>query len=414
MLGLIDQAFSHARTVLSALVLILISGTVAYVNIPKEAEPDINIPIIYVQMSHEGISPEDAERLLIRPMEQELRAIEGVKEMRSTGFEGGANVTLEFDAGFDVDKGMNDVREKVDLAKPELPEDTEEPTVHEVNFSLFPVLVVTLSGEVPERTLMHLARELQDVIEGLTNVLKVEIAGDREELVEVLIDPAKVESYGLSPLDAIAAFKNSNLLVAAGAQDTGRGRFSLKVPGLFENTRDILELPVKVQGDSVVRLSDIADVRRTFKDPESFARVDGQKALALEVSKRSGVNIIETIETVRQVVENERQAWAPGLRQAVQVGFSQDKSTQIRTMLKDLQNNVIAAVLLVMIVVIAALGIRTAGLVGIAIPGSFLAGILVLASFGMTINIVVLFSLILAVGMLVDGAIVVTELADRK
>lgn len=414
MLGLIDQAFAHARTVLSALVMILITGTISYVNIPKEAEPDINIPIVYVKMVHEGISPEDAERLLIRPMEQELRTIEGVKEMRSTGFEGGANVTLEFDAGFDADKAMSDVREKVDLAKPELPEDTDEPTVHEVNFSLFPVIVVTLSGEVPERALMHLARELQDVIEGLTNVLKVEIAGDREEMVEVLIDPAKVESYGLSPLEAIAAFKNSNLLVAAGAQDTGRGRFSLKVPGLFETTRDVLELPVKTQGDSVVRLADIADVRRTFKDPETFARVDGKKALALEVSKRSGVNIIETIETVKRVVNEERTAWPPGLAQAVQVGFSQDKSKQIHTMLKDLQNNVIAAVLLVMVVVIATLGIRTAGLVGIAIPGSFLAGILVLASFGMTINIVVLFSLILAVGMLVDGAIVVTEFADRK
>lgn len=414
MLAFIDQAFARSRTTLSTLLLILITGTVSYINIPKEAEPDINIPIIYVQMAHEGISPEDAERLLIRPMEQELRAIEGVKEMRSTGYEGGANVTMEFEAGFDADTAMDDVREKVDLAKPELPEDTDEPTVHEVNFSLFPVIVVTLSGEVPERTLMHLARELQDVIEGLSSVLKAEIAGDRDELVEVLIDPAKVESYGLSPLDAITAFKNSNLLVAAGAQDTGRGRFSLKVPGLFETTRDVLALPVKTEGDSVVLLRDIADVRRTFKDPESFARVDGKKALALEISKRAGENIIETIENVRRIVEDERKAWPQGLRHAVQVDFSQDKSKQIRTMLTDLQNNVIAAILLVMIVVIATLGIRTAGLVGVAIPGSFLTGILVLASFGMTINIVVLFSLILAVGMLVDGAIVVTEYADRK
>jgi len=166
MLALIDTAFAYARTTLSTLVLILLTGTVAYVNIPKEAEPDVNIPILYVKMSHEGISPEDAERLLIRPMEQELRAIEGVKEMRSIGFEGGANVTLEFEAGFDVDKAMSDVREKVDLAQPELPEDTDEPTVHEVNISLFPVLVVTLSGAVPERTLIHLARELQDTVEG--------------------------------------------------------------------------------------------------------------------------------------------------------------------------------------------------------------------------------------------------------
>ena len=263
MLGLIDHAISHSRTVTSTLALILITGTISYINIPKEAEPDINIPIVYVQMSHDGISPEDAERLLIQPMEQELRSIEGVKEMRSTWFEGGANVTLEFDAGFDADQAMNDVREKVDLAGPELPKNYDEPTVHEVNFSLFPVIVVTLSGEVPERALMHLARELQDSIEGLAAVLKVEIAGDREEMIEVLIDPVKVESYGLAPLDAINAFKNSNLLVAAGTQDTGRGRFSLKVPGLFETTRDVLALPIITKGDGVVCMADIADVRRT-------------------------------------------------------------------------------------------------------------------------------------------------------
>lgn len=414
MIGFIDNAFSHSRTVLATLLLILISGTVAYVEVPKEADPDINIPIVYVQMDHEGISPEDAERLLIRPMEQELRSIEGVKEITAQGYEGGASVTLEFDAGFDADKAMDDVREKVELAKPELPNDTDEPTVHEVNFSLFPVILVTLSGEVPERTLLKLARDMKDSVEGITTVLEVKIAGDREEMVEVLIDPVRVESYGLSPEQAIQLVSASNLLVAAGAQDTGHGRFSLKVPGLLENTTDIMNLPISTDGDAVIKLIDIAEVRRTFKDPDSFARIDGKSALVLEVVKRSGENIIDTIEKVQEIVAEEKANWPQQLQQAIKIDFAQDKSKDIRIMLNDLQNNVIAAVLLVMIVVIAALGLRTAGLVGIAIPGSFLTGILVISALGMTINIVVLFALILAVGMLVDGAIVVTEFADRK
>lgn len=412
--AIIDAAVTHSRTVLAALVLILITGTKAYIDVPKEADPDINIPIVYVQMIHEGISPEDAERLLIRPMEQELRSIEGVKEMRATGYEGGASVTLEFDAGFDADKAMSDVRDKVDLAKPDLPDETEEPTVHEVNFSLFPVLLVTLAGEVPERTLLRLARDLKDEVESISTVLEVKIAGDREEMVEVLIDPVRVESYGLSPEQAVQLVAASNLLVAAGAQDTGHGRFSLKVPGLLETTKDIMGLPIRTDGDAVISFSDVAEIRRTFKDAESFARYDGHQALVLEVTKRTGENIIDTIENVRRVVHSARADWPESLKQAVKVGFAQDKSKDIRIMLNDLQNNVIAAILLVMVVVIAALGLRTAGLVGIAIPGSFLTGILVLTSFGMTINIVVLFGLILAVGMLVDGAIVVTEFADRK
>ncbi|MDP6108961.1 MAG: efflux RND transporter permease subunit, partial [Rhodospirillales bacterium] len=414
MIGFIDSAFSRSRTVLATLLLIMISGTVAYVNVPKEADPDINIPIIYVEMDHKGISPEDAERLLIRPMEQELGGIEGVKEMTASGYEGGASVTLEFDAGFDADKAMDDVREKVDLVKPDLPNDTDEPTVHEVNFSLFPVLLVSLSGEVPERTLLRLARDLKDEVEGISTVLEVKIAGDREEMVEVLIDPVRVESYGLSPEQAINLVASSNLLVAAGAQDTGHGRFSLKVPGLFETTYDIMNLPISTDGDAVIRLIDIAEVRRTFKDADSFARIDGRSALVLEVVKRSGENIIDTIEHVKKTVEIERQNWPEPLQKAVHISFAQDKSKDIRVMLNDLQNNVIAAVLLVMVVVIAALGWRSSVLVGIAIPGSFLTGILVLSGLGMTVNIVVLFALILAVGMLVDGAIVVTEFADRK
>ena len=410
MTSLVDAAISRARTIVASLLLILVAGFYAYLNVPKEAEPDINIPIIYVSLSLDGISPEDAERLLLKPMEKELTGIEGVKEMRSTAYQGGANVVLEFDAGFNVDTALADVREKVDAGKTELPDTADEPSVNEVNFSLFPVLVITLSGPAPERTLLRLARDLKDKIEALPPVLQAEIAGDREEVLEVIIDPTTLESYGLDATALIEFIARSNRLVAAGSLDNGNGRFAVKVPGLFESYEDILNMPVKVEGDSVVTFRDIAELRRTFKDPTGFARIDGQPAIALEVSKRTGENIIETIESVRALVDSEAARWPAG----IDVAFNQDRSKQIRIMLTDLQNNVMSAVLLVMIVIIAALGLRSAGLVGIAIPGSFLTGILILASLGLTINIVVLFSLILAVGMLVDGAIVVTEYADRK
>ena len=409
-MSIIDAALHRSRTVIALLVFILVAGAMAYVGIPKESDPDIDIPIIYVSISHEGISPEDAERLLVKPVEKEVRTIEGIKEMRSSAYEGGANVLLEFEAGFDADQAMDDVREKVDLAKPELPEDSDEPTVNEVNLSLFPVLVVNLSGPLPERTLLKIARNLQDDIESLPSVLEAKIRGDRDEVVDIIIDPMRVDSYGLRPDKIFDVLNRSNILIAAGAMDTGKGRFSIKVPGLFESVQDIMSMPIKSEGDAVVTIADVAEIRKTFKDPEVYARVNGQPAITLEVSKRIGENIIETIEKTQAVVAESSKNWPAG----VHVSFSQDKSGDIRDMLKDLQNNVTSAILLVMIIVVAALGLRGGLLVGVAIPGSFLAGILVLYTAGFTVNIVVLFSLILAVGMLVDGAIVVTEYADRK
>ncbi|WP_022727298.1 efflux RND transporter permease subunit [Fodinicurvata sediminis] len=410
MKSLIHAALTHSRTVVATLLLLLVAGFYTYVTIPKEAEPDVNIPIIYVSLAQTGISPEDAERLLVKPMEQELSSVEGVKEMRSTAFLGGGFVLLEFEAGFNIDEAMADVREQSDIAQAELPEDAEEPRVSEVNLSLFPILVVTLSGDVQERTLLTIARRLQDNLEGLPNVLEANIGGDREELIELLVDPVMIDSYALDAQQVLQSVDRSNRVVAAGEIDTGAGRFPVKVPGLFESNQDILNMPVKSSGDSVVTFGDIGTLRPTFVDPSDIVRVNGKPALAIEISKRTGTNIIETIEQVKAVVEASRQAWP----EEIQVNYNQDKSTDIRTMLADLQNNVLTAVLLVMIVIVAAMGLRSAGLVGVAIPGSFLTGMLVLSMLGFTVNIVVLFSLILAVGMLVDGAIVVTEYADRK
>ena len=221
--AIIDFALHHSRTILSSLVLMVVAGTVSYIGLPKESDPNISLPVMYVRMSLEGISPEDSERLLLRPMEQELRSIEGIKEMKSIGYQGGGSVVLEFDAGFDAQKALDDVRNKVDIAKAELPDDADEPSVHEVNFSLFPVLIVSLSGNVPERTLQQLARDLRDKIEGIDSVLEAKISGNREDLVEMVIDPLRLESYGLNADDVGLLIGRSNRLVAAGTMDSAPG-----------------------------------------------------------------------------------------------------------------------------------------------------------------------------------------------
>ena len=408
--SLIDAAFDRTRTVILLLLFLLASGVVAYNNIPKESEPDVPIPIIYVSMTHDGISPDDAERLLVRPMEKELQSISGLKEISSTASEGHASVLLEFDAGFDGDTALADVRERVDAAKSQLPAATDEPTVNEVNVALFPVLNISLSGPLPERTLIRIARAMKDKLEALPGVLEADIAGEREEVLEIVVDPLVMETYALDFDSLFSLIRNNNLLVAAGAIDTGAGRMVLKVPGVIENLEDVMSLPVKVTDTAVVTFGDVASIRRTYKDPTGFARLNGQPTLVLEISKRLGANIIETIESVRSTIAAERAVLPPTLK----IGFHQDKSEETRTMLTDLQNNVISGVVLVMIVIMATLGVRSAILVGFAIPGSFLTGILVINALGYTMNVVVLFSLILVVGMLVDGAIIVSELADRN
>ena len=408
--ALIDAAFSRARVVILSLVMILAVGAYAYIGIPKESSPEIPIPTLYVSTSLEGISPEDSERLLVEPLETELSAITGLKQITSNGAEGHASVQLEFEPGFDSDEALDKVREGVDRAKSDLPEDATDPVVTEINTALFPILTAILSGPVPERTLNRISEELKDAIEGLSGVLEVDVGGERTELLEVLIDPTVFETYNISFEELISQINRNNRLIAAGAIESGAGRLVLKVPGLIENVEDVMSLPIKVRGDTVVTFADVAAIRRTFKDPSGFARIDGQPALALEIKKRSGANIIETVAALRELIDEMRAEWPD----SITVKYTQDESEQVQDMLSDLEANVIAAVILVMIVIVWALGVRSALLVGLAIPGAFLAGVTALWVMGYTMNLVVLFSLILVVGMLVDGAIVTTELADRR
>ncbi|MEM7617519.1 MAG: efflux RND transporter permease subunit, partial [Pseudomonadota bacterium] len=410
MYKIIDSAINRSRTIWMIVMFILVAGIFSYVNIPKERSPDVQIPIIYISVTHHGISPEDAERLIIKPLEEELQSIEGIKEMTSYAIESKGSVTLEFYAGFDSDKALADVREKVDLARPEMPNDSEEPIISEVNLSKFPVVNVILLSDMPERSLLRIAKKLRDEIETLSEILDVNISGDREDIVEVIIDPAFMEGYEFSITEIFDIFDRNNILIASGVIDNEVGRYNIKVPGLLEGIQDINQVPLKVSGNSVVNTGDITEIRRAFRDANGYARVNGQSAIVLEVSKRTGENIIDTINKLKELIAEKKQYLPSNL----QIIYAQDESKAIFDILVDLQNNIIFAIFLVMIIIIWFVGFKTSLLVSIAIPGSFLIAIFFLNLFGFTLNIVVLFSLILSVGMLVDSAIVVCEYASTR
>ena len=406
----VDYAISHARLTLAVLIFLLVAGFSAYVSIPKEADPDVRIPIIYVNVTQRGISPEDAERLILRPLETQLKSVSNIKEMRAQAFEGGGYVLVEFEAGFNSQTALADVRAKVDDARSDLPQDADEPRVQEVNLSLFPVLVVSLGGDVPERTLLQLARQAKTAIEQVPGVLSAEMRGSRDEAVEITVEPSLLKSYGVALEQLVSSFAAGNSLIAAGALESSSGRFAVKVPTIIERPRDVLSFPIAATGNASVTLGDVAEVRPTFKDWTSITRVNGKPAIAIEVSKRTGANLIDTVDATMRVMAQIKKTFPD----TVSVTYTQDKSKLIRTMLHELQNSVITAVLLVVIIMLFVLGGRASLFIGIAIPASFLSGILGLHLAGLTVNIVVLFSLILAVGMLVDDAIIVSEFAERR
>ena len=410
-MDIVGRAINNARLTIAVMIFLIVAGAMAYVSIPKEAEPDVQIPIIYVSMGYQGISPEDSERLLLRPMESKLKSIAGIKKMTSTAYLGGGNVLIEFQAGANLAKALDDVRSGVDDAKRDLPQGADEPSVNEVNISAFPVLVLTLSGDVPERVLGQAARELRDAIkENVPGVLDATLQGVRDDLVEAVIDPGKLTAYGIR-LDQLAqAIGASNSLVAAGSMEGVQGNYQVKVPALIETLEDAANLPIVVGPNATVRAREIADIRSTFKDADSITRLDGKPAVAIEISKRTGANLIETIDAAKAVAKAAEKLLPPG----TVITYSQDKSITIRQLLSDLQNSVLTAVVLVFIVILFALSGRASFFIGMAIPTSFLMGILFLSLAGLTVNLVVLFSLILAVGMLVDDAIIVTEFAERR
>ena len=410
MINIIDYIMAARRTVVFLMLIVISIGLLTYINIAKDAEPDIDIPFIYIGVAHQGISPEDAERLIVKPLENQLKTIEGLEDMMATAVNGFGSVLLEFDIKFDKDKALGDVREKVDMVKSKLPSDAEEPVVLEFNMAEMPTLVISLSGDIPDRTLFYHAKRLQTKIEAIPGVLEAPITGDREDLMEILVSPSKLENYNISLMDLIKSITGNNRLVAAGSIDKGQGKFSIKVPAVYESAQDVYNLVIFSSGEGTVTLGDVAEIRKTYKDTESYARVNGKPAVALQVKKRIGENVLD----INKIVREESEKYTNSLSENIKIDFTSDNSDYILEMLNSLQAAVINAIVSVMILVIAALGIRSALMVGISIPTSFLLAITILGATGGYINMMVMFGLLVSVGLLVDGSIVMVEYADRK
>ncbi|WP_309605195.1 efflux RND transporter permease subunit [Phenylobacterium sp.] len=408
--SLIDGAIKRRKVVLGVTLIACIFGFFSYLSMPREAQPDINLPYISVIVPFPGVSPEDAERLLVKPLEVQLQTIQGIKHMNAIARQSVAIVTLEFEPDFSKDKALADVRAKTDLARGRFPPDAEAPIIQEQNFSDQPIIGIVLHGAAPERELARISKDLKERLESAPGVQEAFESGAREELLDVTIDPLRMEAYNVTANDLAAVIARNNQLVPAGNLRSGPGLFAVKVPGVVQKPEDILALTVKRNGDRLVTIGDIGDVRRTFKEPSFITRYNGQQAVALDVSKRSGANILETVKTIRAVVAEESKHWPS----TVQVDFTYDNSDFIGRTLTVLESGIMTASLLVMLIVVASLGIRQGLIVGLAIPTCFLIAFLMIHAKGVTLNQMVMFGMVLAVGILVDGGIVVVEYADRK
>lgn len=408
--ALIDGAIKRRKVVLGVTLIAAIFGFFSYLNMPREADPDIPFPFVVVVVPFPGVSPEDAERLLIKPMELQLQTLEGLKQMNAVARENQAIVLMEFEPNFNKDKVMADVRAKVDLARARFPPDAEQPIIDEQNPAENPVIGVVIHGPAPERELYAVTRDLKDRLESLPGVLSADMSGAREEMLEVTIDPLRMEAYNVTTTDIGAVIARNNQLVPAGDLQSGPGKFAVKVPGVVVNPVDILALPIKKNGDRLVTIGDIGEVHRTFKEPTSLTRFNGERAFSLDVVKRIGSNILDTTAQVRDLVNKEETHWPSTIR----ADFVYDESEFIGRTLLVLESGLLTATLLVMLIVVGSLGIRQGLMVGVAIPVCFLLAFMMLHGRGVTLNQMVMFGLVLAVGILVDGGIVVVEYADRK
>ena len=402
---------NHTRATLSIMLLILVAGAISRVSMPVELSPNVTLPVVMIMVRHDGISPEDGARLLIRPIEKELKTLDGIEEIKATARESMVIVTAEFESSEDIKNAVADVREAVDRAKAEFPLDTKEPIVNELSPSPEPTIIVTFSGEnVTERELYSATKYYQRQLEMLPDVLTAGISGHRDEVVDVVIDPSRLEQYGLRIDEIIQTVRVNNLLIPAGEMDAAQGRFGIKVPALIETAADIRTLPIRNNSDGTVTLGDIADVRRTFKDPNGYSILNGKKTIALDVRKRITANEIRTVEAVRETVAQSRDLFSADM----EIGYTFDSSVMTNDMISELQGNIITAMCLVLILVVATLGVKSGLLVGFGIPFCLLGALIVVNSLGYSFNFMVMFGLLLSLGMLIDGAIVVVEFASTK
>ena len=391
--------------------LVLFAGFVSRVNLPVETEPAVDVPVAIVRVIHHGISPDDGIRLLARPIEKELKTLEGLKEVVSTARQSAVYIVVEFDAEQEVKSSISDLREAVDRASADFPADTEEPVVDQLAAVGEPDVVVALSGElVSERELARMSNYLQKQIEKIPSVMEAKIYGDREEVVEVVLDPRRLQHYRITMDEVLNLVARNNLLVPAGDMESGAGRFNIVVPALIETAADIKLLPIRSSANGVVTLGDIASVRRTFKDASSFSSLNGQKAMSIYVSRRTGTNSIEMVEMVRELVELESNNFS----KEIAIDFIFDNSFHAKSMVDELSGNILTAMSLVLILVVATLGIKAGFLVSLGIPFCVLGSIIIISILGYTYNFMIMFGLLLSLGMLIDGAIVIVEFANTQ
>ena len=398
-------SINNRISVLVLLTLVAVMGIVSYITIPKESFPSINVPNIFVVTVYPGVSPEDMESLVTRKLEDELGNISDVKTMTSTSSEGYSNINLEFDPNVDIEDALQKVREKVDLAKPELPEDAEDPVVQEINFAEFPIMQVNLSGNYDEVILKEIAEDLQDKIEAIPTVLGVDLTGGLEREVHVDVDLAKMKYYNISFGDIIQSISNENVTIPGGDISVGTKKFLLRVPGQYQETDPLEDVVIKGENRNPIYVRDVAKVTFGFKDRETYSELGGAPVITLGVKKRTGENILETASAVKTILDNELPLLPPTTTYAI----TNDQSVDVVSMVSNLENNIISGLILVVGVLLFFLGVRNSSFVGISIPLSMFLSFIILGAVGITMNMVVLFSLILSLGMLVDNAIVVVE-----
>ncbi len=401
-----DTAVKKSTTVAVLALLLIIFGVYCYKVLPRESDPDITIPNVFVSTEYRGVSPTDIETAVTIEIEKKLKGLDGLKKIQSVSSEGLSSINVEFVTGTDIDKAVQDVKDKVDEAKGSLPGDLEDdPTVFEVNFSEMPIVVFSLSGTCGLPCLKEIADDLKDEIEGVTGVLEVDVTGGLEREIRVEVFPEKLAYYGLDIGSFQRSVKSENTNTSGGNIRLGKGRFQLRVPGEFKTPEEIYGLILTIHDGEPVYLKDVARVVDGFKEETSISRLDGREAVNISVKKRSGENIISISEAVDEIIEKDKVSWPSG----TDVSKVLDKARDIEVMVADLENNILSGLVLVMIVIFFAMGIRNAILVSMAIPFSMLLSFTVLYLMGITLNMVVLFSLTLALGMLVDNAIVIIE-----
>ncbi|WP_320172821.1 efflux RND transporter permease subunit [Maridesulfovibrio sp.] len=399
-------ALNRQSTVMVLLVFIIIAGISSYASLPRESDPDITIPYIFVQTNFEGVAPEDMETLITMPIERKLKGLSGTKEISSISDDGVSIIKVEFNPDVDIDDALQKVRDKVDQAKPDLPSDLpDEPVINEVNLSEQPILNVVLSGPFSLKRLKVFAEQLEDRIESVQGVLDAKIIGGLEREIHVEFDMDRVAFYNIPLANLLNAVKNANVNTPGGSVEIGKSKYLVRVPEDFKHPDEIDKIVVYEQDGRPIYLRDIATIRDHYKDPTSKSRFNGIQSVTIEVKKRAGENIIRIIDTVKNILKEEQQILPPTLK----INLTADQSDEIRQMVADLQNNIITGLLLVLIVVFAFIGGRSALFVSLAIPLSMLITFTVLEIFSYTLNMVILFSLILSLGMLVDNGIVVVE-----